>query len=313
MMNYKKGYRMKEFFNITLKGMLIGISNIIPGVSGGTMAFVLGIYQKLTEAIAYFLIKPENRKEYLIFLCNLGLGIIIGFLVFAQLISFLLGIDLPKDSPLPFSYTPTFGFFLGLILGSIPVLAKMQTDVKFSFTRLGLICLGFASLFAISSLREPSNIITEQARLIKDFGLFQIVALPMHRIIWLFIIGIIAAFTMVIPGISGSALLIALGEYGPILNYISERSFFPIAIIGGGVIIGIILATLLMTKLLEQRPGATFYFILGLIFASCIQILLQMIAAQSSIIAWFVSIFTIITGIFLALLSSKLQAQETNK
>ena len=301
---------MKEFISTTLKGMLIGISNIIPGVSGGTMAFVLGIYQKLTEAIGYFLIKPENRKEYLLFLANLGLGIIIGFLAFAKLISFLLGIDLPEGSPLPFSYTPTFGFFLGLILGSVPVLFKIQTDTKFSLPRLWLVFLGIASLFTVASLREPTNIITEQSQLIKDFGLFKIIALPTHRMFWLFIVGILAAFTMVIPGISGSALLVALGEYGPILNYISERSLLPIAIIGVGVAVGIILATLLMAKLLEHKAGATFYFILGLIFASCIQIFLQMYDAQSSLASWLVSIPTTIAGISLALLSAKLQPKE---
>ena len=301
---------MKEFISTTLKGMLIGISNIIPGVSGGTMAFVLGIYQKLTEAIGYFLIKPENRKEYLLFLANLGLGIIIGFLAFAKLISFLLGIDLPEGSPLPFSYTPTFGFFLGLILGSVPVLFKIQTDTKFSLPRLWLIFLGIVSLFAVASLREPASIISEQSQLIKDFGLFKIIALPTHRMFWLFIVGILAAFTMVIPGISGSALLVALGEYGPILNYISERSLLPIAIIGVGVAVGIILATLLMAKLLEHKAGATFYFILGLIFASCIQIFLQMYDAQSSLASWLVSIPTTIAGISLALLSAKLQPKE---
>ena len=301
---------MKEFISTTLKGMLIGISNIIPGVSGGTMAFVLGIYQKLTEAIGYFLIKPENRKEYLLFLANLGLGIIIGFLAFAKLISFLLGIDLPEGSPLPFSYTPTFGFFLGLILGSVPVLFKIQTDTKFSLPRLWLVFLGIASLFAVASLREPTNIISEQSQLIKDFGLFKIIALPTHRMFWLLIVGILAAFTMVIPGISGSALLVALGEYGPILNYISERSLLPIAIIGVGVAVGIVLATLLMAKLLEHKAGATFYFILGLIFASCIQIFLQMYDAQSSLASWLVSIPTTIAGISLALLSAKLQPKE---
>lgn len=298
---------MKNTLITTLKGMLIGISNIIPGVSGGTMAFILGIYQQLTEAIGYFLIRPEKRKEYFLFLFNLGVGVITGLLLFAKLISFLLGVDLPIDSPLPFTYVPTFGFFLGLIIGSIPVLFKLQTDTKCTPIRLILVVLGILLLIGIASLREPGNAISEQSTLIKDFGLFKLINIPTSRIIWLFLVGILAAFTMVVPGISGSALLVALGEYGPILNYIDERSIIPIAFIGLGVVCGIILATLLMSKLLEHRPGATFYFILGLIIASCGQIILQMLSSNALILSWIVSIPTIILGIYVALLSAKLQ------
>lgn len=303
---------MKPFISTTLKGMIIGIANIIPGVSGGTMAFVLGIYKQLTEAIGYFLIRPEKRKEYFLFLTNLGIGVILGFLLFAKLISYLLGIDLPAGSPVPLSYVPTFGFFLGLIIGSIPVLFKLQTDTKSSSIRIILAFLGFGLLFALASLREPSNNIATQSSLIKDFGLFKLVSLPIERGIWLFIIGILAAFTMVVPGVSGSALLVALGEYGPILNYISDRSLIPIAIIGGGVAIGIIFATLLMAKLLEHRAGATFYFIMGLIVASCIQIIIQMISVPTSIVAWIICIPSVASGIYVAYLSAKLQPTENS-
>ncbi len=304
---------MNNFISTVLKGMLIGIANIIPGVSGGTMAFVLGIYQQLTEAIGFFLIRPEKRKEYIIFLGKLGLGIILGFLSFAKLISWLLGVDLPEGTPLPLSYVPTFAFFFGLILGSIPVLVKMQTDLKCSPIRILLIVLGFGLLFALASLREPSRIVAEQSNIIKDFGVFKIVSLPMARIIWLFIVGIMAAFTMVVPGISGSALLVALGEYGPILNYIGERSLTPIAFIGGGVVIGIILATMLMAKLLEHRAGATFYFIMGLIAASCVQIFFQMYNAHAPIIAWIIAIPSLAVGIYIALMSDKLQPKSSEE
>ncbi|MGL5956388.1 MAG: DUF368 domain-containing protein [Brevinema sp.] len=295
---------MTNFISTGIKGMLIGIANIIPGVSGGTMAFVLGIYHQVTEAIGYFLIRPEKRKEYFFFLCNLAIGAILGLLLFAKLISFLLGVT--ENSPLPFTYVPTFGFFLGLIIGSIPILFRMQKDTRFSIPRLGLFILGAILLIALAFLREPSNTLSEQSQIIKDFGVFKIVSLPLSRMIWLFIVGILAAFTMVIPGISGSALLVALGEYAPILNYISDRSLVPLAIIGIGVGVGIIAATLLISKLLEFRPGATFYFILGLIVASCGQIIFYMISSQASVLAWIVSIPTVAMGIYLALFSAKL-------
>lgn len=301
---------MKQTLSTALKGMIIGIANIIPGVSGGTMAFILGIYHQLTEAIGYFLIRPEKRKEYFLFLVNLGIGVVFGLLLFAKLISFLLGVNLPENSPTPFTYIPTFGFFLGLIIGSIPVLFKLQTDTKCNVQRIILAILGVLLLIGVASLREPDSNAANQSTLIKDFGLFKLMSIPTSRMIWLFIVGILAAFTMVVPGISGSALLVALGEYGPILNYIDERSIIPIGIIGGGVVVGIILATLLMAKLLEHRPGPTFYFIMGLIVASCGQILLQMASVQVPITSWLISIPTTALGIYVAFLSDKLQPKE---
>ncbi len=301
---------MKNYISTTIKGMLIGIANIIPGVSGGTMAFILGIYHQLTEAIGYFLIRPEKRKDYFIFLCNLGIGVVVGLLLFAKLISFLLGVDLPIDTPTPFTYVPTFGFFLGLIVGSIPVLFKMQTDTKCSSIRIVLAILGAVLLTVIASLREPANIISEQTQIIKDFGVFKITSLPISRMVWLFFVGILSAFTMVVPGISGSALLVALGEYAPILSYISERLLVPIGIIGAGAGFGIILATLLMSKLLEHKPGATFYFILGLVGASCGQIISQMISVEVSIWAWIVAIPMTALGVYMAFLSEKLQPKS---
>ncbi|MGL4394773.1 MAG: DUF368 domain-containing protein [Brevinema sp.] len=292
--------------SLIIKGMVVGIANIIPGVSGGTMAFILGIYKQLSEAIGYFLIRPEKRKEYILFLAQLMIGVIIGFLLFAKLISFLLGVDLPEGADLPFSYVPTFGFFLGLIIGSIPVLLKLQEDTKVSVKRIILVILGFGLIFGIGMLKEGEYSVLNESTLIKDFGLFKLEAFTTTRLLWLGFIGILAAATMVVPGVSGSALLLALGEYGNILYYIKERSLMPIAMIGGGVAVGLILTTLLMSKLLEKRAGATFFFIMGLILASCVEIIVQMTSAPAPLMAWILAIFTTIAGGFIALQSDKL-------
>lgn len=299
---------MKDTFSLIFKGMLVGIANIIPGVSGGTMSFVLGIYPQLTEAIGYFLIRPQKRKEYSLFLLKLGIGIVLGFLLFAKLIVWLLGVKLPEGSPLPYSYVPTFGFFLGLILGSVFVLFKMQSDSKFSFKRLGLVFLGFFALLLVNSLRNLKGTTGLEETIIKDFGIFKITMLPIARALWLFLVGILAAATMIVPGISGSALLVALGEYGPILSYVGERSITPIAVIGIGFAIGIWAATLLIAKLLQKYPGATFYFILGLVIASCWHIVANMINAHAPFSAWPIGIVTVIIGFVLALQSSRLQS-----
>ncbi|MGL4367517.1 MAG: DUF368 domain-containing protein [Brevinemataceae bacterium] len=301
---------MKDF-SLIFKGMMIGVANIIPGLSGGTVAFILGIYSKLTEAVGYFLIKPEKRKEYFVFLIQIGIGAVLGLLLFAKLITVLLGINLPENSPLPFSYVPTFGFFLGLIIGSLYTLFKIQKDTKISFIRILLTIAGISLLFGLLLLKPAqTTTLNNIETLIKDFGIFKITSLSVSRSIWLFSVGIITAFTMVIPGISGSALLVALGEYGPILNYISERSIIPIGLIGMGVVIGIISAGLMMTKLLEKRSGDVFYFILGLVSASCIQLTFYMVEAGASTYTWICAAGTIGLGILLALQSAKFNSQS---
>ncbi|MGL4388232.1 MAG: undecaprenyl phosphate translocase family protein, partial [Brevinema sp.] len=212
----------------------------------------------------------------------------------------------PEGSTLPFSYVPTFGFFFGLILGSLPILIKSQTDTKISPLRIILMVFGFGLILGISLLKEGTHTISSEATLIKDFGLFKIETFSSMRMIWLGIIGILTAVTMIIPGISGSALLLALGEYATILHYIDQRSLLPIAIIGLGAIFGLILTTIIISKLLEKQAGETFYFIIGLILASSGQIILQMTSASAPLSAWLLSVITTLTGVVLALQSERL-------
>lgn len=297
---------MKEIVNIFIKGILIGSANVIPGISGGTMAFVLGVYERLTESIGCFFLKKEKQKEYVLFLSNIGIGIILGFLLFSRIVIYLLGINQPEALGLPFSYVPTFGFFLGLILGSIPILVNLQNDTKFSWQRAGLVLFGMLVIFGIGMLK-PSNIIFQETYpIIRNFGFVKLIMMPIERILWLFFVGILAAFTMVIPGVSGSALLVTLGEYGPILGYISDRSIIPIGAVSAGIGLGIVVSTIFMSKLFEKRPGATFYFVLGLVVTSCIQIVIRMINAEPSFFACVCTAVTIIFGILTALQSAKL-------
>lgn len=116
-----------------LKGILIGIANLIPGVSGGTMAFILGIYKDLTEAIGFFLQNRSKRKSYSILLVTIGLGAIVGVILFARLFTFLL--ESPSSSQV------TYVFFIGLILGSVPFVLNLHYDMKFNPRRISIAAL----------------------------------------------------------------------------------------------------------------------------------------------------------------------------
>ncbi len=283
-----------DVFVTGFKGVFIGVANIIPGISGGTVAFVTGVYHRLTEAIGFFFIRRHNMREYTLFLLNIGVGALIGILSFAKLVSILLA------NPQSYTYVPTFALFLGLIIGSLPSLIAVQKDTKFTALRFFLLVIGAIALISASIFASPSGITPEQNDLIHDFGIFKIVTVPATRGIWLFLIGIIAGFTMIIPGASGSAILVALGEYQHIMGYISDRSVTHIALVCLGAVVGVYVSTLAMAKLLEKRPGGTFYFVLGLVFASCLQLIIQMIASGAGIAPWLIGVATFLIGICLA-------------
>lgn len=233
-------------FGNILKGILIGVSNIIPGVSGGTIAFILGIYDFLTEAIAnYFSCSWEKRKEYTIFLLQIGIGVITGIILFARLIEYMYG-NYPEQ---------TSFFFIGLILSSIPVILKdggekLKTKGVFSF------CLGFFVILLLINL--------EKLGLSNGSDFFT----GKYYYLKLFLCGMMASSAMVVPGLSGSMLLVLVGEYYNILAFINNAVKLPLFIIGVGAIIGIISITKFINYMLSSHKNITIFFILGLIASS---------------------------------------------
>ncbi|WP_051824022.1 undecaprenyl phosphate translocase family protein [Clostridium sulfidigenes] len=120
---------MENIF-VILKGMVIGVSNVIPGVSGGTMAVVLGIYDKLISAVNSFF---KDWKKNIFFLGEIAIGAGLGIILFSKLITNLL-----TNHP-----EPTNFFFIGLILGSFPMLYKRATKGKVKKNKLSLVSLNF--------------------------------------------------------------------------------------------------------------------------------------------------------------------------
>ncbi|WP_342510803.1 DUF368 domain-containing protein [Sporosarcina sp. FSL K6-1522] len=225
------------------RGFFMGISDLIPGVSGGTIAFMLGIYDELLASISGFF--SRNWKKYIAFLLPLGLGIGITLLLFSKVIEFLL-----KNY-----HAPTQFFFMGLILGIIPFITK-QADVKknFKWTHfLVILLVGVALASTAFIVPHDSAPITK---------------LTMTNTIGLFFAGWAGSMAMLLPGISGSFILLLLGVYSTAIGALSNLNFPIIAVIGAGVIVGFIVSSKAISYLLAKFTHITFATIIGLIIGS---------------------------------------------
>ncbi|OOB77767.1 MAG: hypothetical protein BEN19_01355 [Epulopiscium sp. Nuni2H_MBin003] len=244
-------------------GMILGIANVIPGVSAGTMAVVFKIYDQLLNSISLD-IKKINFK----FLATIGIGVILGVLLFSNVITFLYE-----------NYNMQTNFvFIGVILGSIPMIYKKVSDagpVNLSGIVIFVIPLVIMLYMAIAGEGQGSEKVIENITI--STGILLIIA------------GAVSAFTMIIPGISGSFILLTIGCYETIVKAISDVSklgvdfiksdvsFVEIITFSGvhvlilvaiGVFIGLIGGSKLVRMLLEDYPQATYLVILGLVVGS---------------------------------------------
>lgn len=247
-----------------LKGMLIGIANIIPGVSGGTMAVSMGVYDKLILAITG--IRKQFKKSVLTLL-----PILIGALAGIGILSFVVKRAL-ENYPMQ-----TSGLFIGLIIGGIPMIVKRAELKKIGIVHIILFLAFFALVIGMAFMSGNETAATD---ITVNFG----------NIIKLFLVGIIASATMIIPGVSGSLVLMILGFYSIIISNISNflealLSFDMPAIwhgfgifvpLGLGILIGIGLIAKLIEVLFAKAPKLTYSAILGLIIGSPIAILYEM-------------------------------------
>ncbi len=253
--------KFKTYIVTFLMGIIMGIANIIPGVSGGTIAVGLGIFDKLIEAINNIFKKP---KKYLPFLIPLGLGMAFGILAFSGVISFGLT---------NYSFITNM-FFVGLVVSSIPLILKSskERNYKPSYKIFALIGFSIVLLFAILE-RTGFSGTNSSASFIK-----------------LFISGAIASSAMVIPGISGSFMMILLGVYDILLNALSLlkdwmlnpsdtailiESLKVIVPLGIGIVLGVLFIGKVIEYLFAKFSSQTYFVILGLIFGSMVAIFIN--------------------------------------
>ena len=243
-----------------LRGVVMGVSNIIPGVSGGTMAVSMGIYDRIIYAANN--IFKQFRKSIRELLPIL-IGVLIGLFAFAALIGTLLG---TKSDEIPLTRLPTNFAFIGLILGGLPAIYKRVNMRSAKIPGL-ILFLVFLALVVVLPLLNPP-----EARTVDhSFG----------TILLMIPLGAIASSTMVIPGVSGSMIMMLLGYYSSIINAMNDLRggdwsslaiLLPYAI---GLLVGIVVIAKLMNYLLKKHAALTFCAIFGLVIGSPVTLLMQ--------------------------------------
>jgi putative membrane protein len=225
------------------RGFFMGISDLIPGVSGRTIAFILGIYDELLAAISGFF--SRNWKKHIGFLLPLGIGIGATLLLFSRVIEYLL-----KNH-----HAPTQFFFMGLVIGVLPFITK-QAGVKRNFTwKHFIVILLVGAVLASLAFIKPQDTTV-------------ITSLTTSNAIWLFFAGWAGSMAMLLPGISGSFILLILGVYSTAIGALSNFNLPIIAVIGAGVIVGFIVSSKAISYLLKYFTYITFAVIIGLIVGS---------------------------------------------
>lgn len=271
-----------------LKGMLIGIANIIPGVSGGTMAVSMGIYDRLIACIS----NPfRDFKNNVLFLIPIALGMGIAIIASAFGIDYFFEM-FPLQTNL---------LFIGLIMGSVPAIYE---KVKANTMRIGHIIVAVLFFAVVVGMAVLNGTEGNLVQLGTDF----------ISMVKLFFIGVIASATMVIPGVSGSMMLLLLGYYNPILDTI--KTFF-VAVLGFdfttfvstmlilipfgiGVLVGMVVIAKIIEFVFARFPSYAYWSIIGLLFGSPIAILMVGTFYQIKMVDLITGFLALVFGLFVS-------------
>src|SRR5690625_3077165 len=266
-----------EWKNI-YRGMAMGTSDVIPGVSGGTIAVLLGIYDQLVEAINGLFSK--NWRKHLGFLVPLGVGMVIAIFTIAKLMKWLL-----KYYP-----GPTYFLFLGLIIASIPYLFQ-EANVKsnFKINQYILLIIGAILIGMLVLLHEKDTLITDRS---------------LSTYLLLFGSGFIGSAAMILPGISGSFVLLVIGVYPTVIHAIDNFELDVIVVTGIGIAIGIISMSKIINYFLTHYRSSTFAIIIGMVIGSIVVILDK---ATNGPFLMVLSIITFAIGLLAAYILGKVE------
>jgi putative membrane protein len=239
--------KIKDYIVIGLKGMAMGAADVVPGVSGGTIAFISGIYEELLGSISnvnldlFKTLKNEGFKAAWkqlngSFLLSLFVGIFISIISLAKAIKFLL-----ENEPILL-----WSFFFGLVLASVIYIAKQISNWN-SISILVLI-LGAFSAYYVTTLNP---LVSENSSLL-----------------FMFLAGAIAICAMILPGISGAFIMVLLGAYKPILSALSDRDYKTIAVVFFGAIVGLLSFSKVLKWLFANYKNYTLAVLTGFIIGS---------------------------------------------
>ena len=277
-----------KFVLDTLKGMVIGIANIIPGVSGGTMMVAMGIYDKLIHCLTHLF---KEFKKSVLTLLPIVIGMGLGIVGLARAIEWMFGV-IPIQTNL---------LFIGLILGGLPMVWNRVKGVTIRPWHI----IGFLVFFTLVVVLAIFDG-TEGAAADLTPGVFTFIKLIG--------IGIIAAATMVIPGVSGSMMLMLMGYYQPVIATINAlvdglAAGDSAAIVSGlavllpfgiGVVVGIFLVAKVIEVLIAKFPYMVFWCIIGLICASPVAIVILNDFSGLNVVNALTGILALAAGIVIA-------------
>ncbi len=260
------------------KGFILGVANIIPGVSGGTLAITLGIYEDIIKAISHFF---SNFKKNIKFLLPIALGAVVSILLLSKVISFSL-----EKAPVA-----TTLFFIGLIVGGLPLIFKKIEGKKVKKSYIISFIVPMVIVLGLTFISSGNNYIN-----LTNFN-------PLMILI-LFIVGVVASATMIIPGISGSFVLMLLGFYKPIVKTVSNltnlnmfgHNMLVLIPFGIGVLVGIVLIAKLIEYLLKKHETSTYYAIIGFIILSIASLIIGLFAYKLNVVELLVGVLMFMIG-----------------
>ncbi|HDF4299756.1 TPA: DUF368 domain-containing protein [Staphylococcus aureus] len=278
-----------KWINI-LKGFAMGTSDLVPGVSGGTIALLLGIYNQFIASISG--IFSRRFWPSFTFLIPIIIGMLLAMGSLSNLFNYLLSQH----------HIPTMFFFGGLIIGIVPYLLKISNyKTPFTTKHYMMVIAGIAILIVITLMNNGD----------KHAG--ETLTLSTSLIIKYFIAGMCASSAMLLPGISGSFMLLVFGFYGTVMLAISEVvklnfAGLPILLaVGFGVLAGFIISSKIIQYFLTHHKLMTFALIIGFVVGSLFAVFPGL---PTNIVMWFVSLVVFIIGFIVSLTLGRITAEN---
>lgn len=260
-------------------GILLGVSNIIPGVSAGTVAVILRIYNTLINSISGIL---KNFKVNFRFLFFIGIGVLIGIIGLSNIMDNLLG-----KYPWQMSY-----LFMGLIAGSIGILFKEAMSFKSKKIHFVYFLITFLILVGMKFINPSTDVV-----IISELNLKTILILVLS--------GFLASSSMILPGISGSFVLVLLGIYNSIISAVSHFQIKILIPFGVGVVLGFVVMVKLIEYMLKKFKVQSYMAILGLVVGSIVSIFPGFEFSSIGISCIITFIFGFLISLFLCRFNSK--------
>jgi putative membrane protein len=240
---------------LVLKGMAYGLTHVLPGLGGGMVLILMGIYEQFVDVMGNLVIQRHRWREFLAFLIPLGIGMCIGVVVTAKVLANVL-----EQYP-----AATNVFFMGLLIGTVPSILRLHGEMKPTAGRIAAAIIG---LLLVASLKTLETYLAGQGQKLTLDSFAQPRVLAYNTLV-----SFLGGGASVTPGLDGSLVLILGGTYEPILNAFGDLVLLtihwgPLLTTGAGAVTGILVFSKLIDLLIKAKPSLAYYAVLGLILGS---------------------------------------------